>query len=123
MEELQFKLFPGVHHQFTSSTLSKALKRDTQAHIGSTIGIRSYRDIQSNFMEYHPDPHPVMINNTADLQQGHSSDIASQWYNRSEGMPHGTSVAKLKRFQRNSWWWQHISGMWFFKHLYNTQPT
>lgn len=114
VEELRFKLFPGVYQPFTSSTLSKGLKRDTGVYIGSGIGISKYRDIQSNFMEYHPDPNPPkMGNDTANLQQGRTSAIASQWYNRTPSLPHGFNAGKLKRFQRSSRWWQHITGVWF----------
>ena len=110
VEELRFKLFPGVHQPFTSSTLSQGLKRDAKTYVGSAIGISKYRDIQSNFMEYHPNPLSLAKNDTADRQQGHSSKTASQWYNRSQGIPHGSSVANITEFRNNSHWWQHISG-------------
>ena len=112
VEELRFKLFPGVYQPFTSSTLSKGLKRDTKTYLGSAIGIRQYRDIQSNFSSHHVDPNPEQARgNTADRQQGHTSNTATMWYQRTPALPHGFCVAKMKSFQRNSRWWHHITGM------------
>ena len=114
MEELQFKLFPSVYHLFTSGTLSKGLKHNTKMYIGSSIGVSKYCDIQSNFMEHHQDPKPVgKGNDTANRQQGHTPGNANSWYNRTLAIPHGFTVTGLRCFQRNSRWWQHLTGKSF----------
>ena len=111
VEELRFKLFPSVHQPFTSSTLSDCLKRDTKRYVRSAIGITKYCDIQSNFSTHHPGPLPPSKGrNTTDLQQGHTASMVNQWYNRTQEVPHGFTLAILKDFQRASRWWQHITG-------------
>lgn len=111
VEDLRFKLFPTVNQPFIASTLSKGLKRDTKAHLGSPIGIGKYRDIQSNFMDHHPDPNPGhMGNDIGSLQQGHTASLDTRWYKRSPDLPQGVGKGAMMRYQRASRWWQHITG-------------
>lgn len=111
VEELRFKLFPTVYQPFTSSTLSSGLKRDTKAHLGSSIGIGKYRDIQSNFLDHHPDPNPGRKGNAvASYQQGHTPNVDAQWYRRNPDLPQGVGQSPMLAYQRASHWWQHITG-------------
>lgn len=118
VEELRFKLFPSIAGQpFTSSTLSKALKRDSRLHLGHSFGIKEYRDLQTNFIRNHPDPRPPPLSsaqeNMADSQRGHSSHTAATWYAREEGLPQGFTPSKLIGYERTSNWWNFLTGMSF----------
>jgi hypothetical protein len=58
----------------------------------------------------------VHRNKFVDLQQGHLLAIATQWYNCMLAVPHGFTVAVLKGFWQNSYWWQYITGTLFVDH-------
>ena len=113
VEELRFRLFPGVYHPFTSDIFSKCLKRDSLLHLGQGIGLADYRDLQSNIVQEHKDPDALEIkasDNTSDLQQGHSSATARGHYLLAAGHLHGVSRDTTKAYRRASLWWQHITG-------------
>lgn len=115
VEELRFKLFPSTMDQpFTSSTLSKGLKRDSRLYLGHSFGIKEYRDIQTTFSRHHPDPRtpPASSNreNLADSQRGHSTHTAVTWYGLEEGLPQGISASKIMGYERVSNWWNHLTG-------------
>ena len=115
VEELRFKLFPGVYHPFTSELFSKCLKRDSYLHIGQGIGIADFRDLQSNIVDEHRDPEAVEISasdSMSDLQQGHSSAIADDFYRLRPDRPHGVGRDRIKGYRRASSWWQHLTGIW-----------
>lgn len=113
VEELRFRLFPGVYQPFTSEFFSKCLKRDSYLHIGQGIGISDFRDLQSNIVDEHRDPEAVDVNfseNMSDVQQGHSTAMADEYYKLRPDRPHGVGRDKLKGYLRASSWWQHITG-------------
>lgn len=113
MEELRFRLFPEVYDPFASDVLSKCLKRDTRLHLGHGIGLADYRDIQSALIHEFEDPEALPINpqdEAADLQQGHGSTIAKDYYGLRPDKPRGISKGTIKAFRRSSRWWQHITG-------------
>ena len=116
VEELRFKLFPSTTDQpFTSSTLSKALKRDTRKYLGHSFGIKEYRDFQTTFTRYHPDPHPpppsATKDSVADSQRGHATATALTHYGTEEGLPQGIPPSKILGYEMASNWWNHITGM------------
>ena len=113
VEELRFRLYPSVYHSFDSEELSRSLKRDSTLHLGQSIGIADYRDLQSAFINKHRDPGrlPIFTPDSAeDLQQGHSSSTAREYYALTPEDPHGTSNDTIKAYRRSSSWWQHITG-------------
>lgn len=113
VEELKFRLHPGVYHPFTSEVFSKCLKRDSYLHIGQGIGIADFRDLQSNIVDEHKDPEAVFtksVDNLSDLQQGHSTAMANDYYNLRPDQPHGVSREKIGGYLRASRWWHHITG-------------
>lgn len=113
VEELRFRLFPGVYHPFTSDVFSNCLKRDSFLHLGQAIGLADFRDIQSSIVSEHSDPAALEIktsNDTADLQQGHSSATARGHYALTSGQHQGIGKKAIKAFHRASDWWQHITG-------------
>ena len=79
IEDLRFRLYPGMN----SDELSKCLKRDSTRHLGQRIGIADYRDLQGTFISKHKDPEGLPVytrDSIQDLQQGHSSTTAHQHY-------------------------------------------
>lgn len=116
VEELRFKLFPSTTDQpFTSSTLSKGLKRDSHLYLGHAFGIKEYRDLQTAFSRHHPDPRPppqsLVQEHLADAQRGHTSHTANTWYAREKGLPQGVSPSTITSYERASNWWHYITGM------------
>lgn len=114
VDELRFLLFPGVYEPFISEVFSKHLKRDSYLHIGQEIGISDFRDLQSNIVDEHRDPEAVeftTMENVSAIQQGHSSAMASEYYNLRPDRPHGVGREMIKGYLRASQWWQHITGM------------
>ena len=114
VEELRFKLYPGIHRPFESETLAKNLKRDTELHLGQQVGISDYRDIQTIAVRYHNDPEEYTgmgVGATADMQRGHSSETAQAAYGTSSEFPQGVGIDKIKRYNRASRWWQDLTGM------------
>lgn len=113
IEELRFKLFPGTYHPFNSEELSRCLQRDTQLHLGHSIGIADWRDIQTSFTNAHKDPNelpylsPDSIN---DIQRGHGSELARDHYGLQAGVLRGVFPDTILAFRRCSAWWQHITG-------------
>lgn len=115
VEELRFRLFPGVYQPFTSDVFSKCLKRDSLLHLGQAIGLADYRDLQSNIVDEHKDPEQLEIkssNTISDLQQGHTSNTAQEFYLLTEGQPHGVPRTTIKAYRRISIWWQDLTGTW-----------
>lgn len=114
VEELRFKLYPGVYRKFESDTFAKILKRDTELYLGQEIGLADYRDIQTVAVRYHndPDEYKGMSLGIADLQRGHTSGTADGWYGTSSDLPQGIRMDKMKGFHRASCWWWHITGKW-----------
>lgn len=113
VEELRFRLFPGVYTRFTSDIFSNCLKRDSSLHIGQKIGIADYRDLQGNIVDEHRDPEAVVVrmsDTISDLQQGHTSGTAQANYLLVDGQPRGVTRDGIKAFRRASMWWQHLTG-------------
>jgi hypothetical protein len=111
VQELRFRLYPGVYRTFTSNDLSDCLKRDTQLYTGQRIGIADFRDIQSTFINQHVDPNalPMSVPDSAgDLQQGHSGSTAQVHYGKDRNL----NMVQVKGYRRASAWWQHITGKW-----------
>lgn len=116
VEELRFRLFPGVYHPFTSDVLSKGLKNDASQHIGQAIGLSVFRDLQSNIVDQHKDPEAVEVKvseNAADLQQGHSSLTAETYYLVRPDRPSDSVRGAISAYRRASSWWQHLTGIVF----------
>ena len=111
VDDLRFRLYPG----FDSDELSRCLKRDSMLHLSQRIGISDYRDLQCAFVNKHKDPEGLPIytkNSTEDLQQGHSSATAREYYALSPEDLHSTKLEMIKAYRRMSSWWQHITGMY-----------
>lgn len=118
VEELRFKLFPSTTNQpFTSSTLSKGLKRDTRIYLGHSFGIKEFRDFQTTFTRYLTDPRPpppsTGMSNVADSQRGHGSIIALTRYGTEESLPQGISPSTILGFEMGLNWWNYITGTIF----------
>ena len=121
VEELRFKLNPGIYRPFESDTLTKILKRETKKHLGQEIGLADFRDIQSISVRYHNDPDEYKgrsLSGFADMQQGHNGEVGDMWYGISSDVPQGVGMDKIKGFYRASRWWQHITGT---PHLFSVQ--
>ena len=115
VEDLRFRLFPGVYHPFTSDVFSKCLKRDSLLHLGQGIGLSDFRTLQSNIVSKHRDPAAIKIEHVehvADLQQGHSSGMAESVYALMPDRPQGVSENTIDAYHRASHWWQHLTGTW-----------
>ena len=113
VEELKFRVFPGVYHRFTSEELSRCLKRDTEHHLGQRIGIADYRDIQYSFSKSHQDPEalPIILPDSADdVQRGHGSGLANNNYGLRSDQLRGVKPDVVTAFRRCSIWWHHITG-------------
>ena len=114
VEELRYRLFPGVYHPFSSDVFSKCLKRDSHLHIGQGIGLADFRDLQGNIVDQHRDPDAIEIkcsDNISDLQQGHSSSMADEYYLLRPERPHDVGRGTIAAYRRASSWWQHITGI------------
>jgi hypothetical protein len=112
VEELRFRLFPGVYHPFTPEAFSKGLKNDADKHIGQSIGISEFRDLQSNIVDQHRDPEAVKVKiseDASDLQQGHSALTADTYYLLRSDRPSDSARGTIEAYRRASGWWQHIT--------------
>jgi len=113
VEDLRFRLYPGVYRPFTSEELSRCLKRDSELHLNQRIGLSEYRDLQSAFVNEHKDPDRLSVHSsdaTEDLQQGHTSSIARDYYGLTPGDLRGAGKDTIKAYRRASSWWQHLTG-------------
>jgi hypothetical protein len=116
VEELRFRLFPGVYHPFTSEVFSKGLRNDSSEHVGQTIGLSEFRDLQSNIVDEHRDPEAVQVKaleNVSDLQQGHSTLTAQSFYLLRSDNPSDSTRDAITAYRRASSWWQHVTGIVF----------
>lgn len=113
VDELKFRLFPGVYHPFVAEVFSKCLKRDSLLHINQAIGIADFRDLQANIVRKHKDPEGLEIkksNRAADVQQGHTTRTALDSYTLTDDQPHGVDPDITPALRRASRWWQHLAG-------------
>jgi len=118
VEELRFRLFPGIYHSFTSEELSRCLKRDTELHLGQRIGIADYREIQTAFADEHHDPNALPIHTpdaARDLQRGHSSLTKQANYGLRSDELRDVAKDTRKAYRRCSTWWHHITGKLIFR--------
>jgi hypothetical protein len=130
VENLRFRLYPGDSKPFDSEELSRCLKRDSMLHLSQKIGISDYRDLQCAFVNRHQDPEGLPMytrDSTDDLQRGHSSAVAREYYALTPEDLHGIKPQMIKAFRRMSSWWQHITGNGLHTHvrlrLTRTYPT
>ena len=113
VDNLRFRLYPGDDKPFNSDELSRCLKWDSTLHLSQRIGISDYRDLQCAFVNKHKDPEALPIytkDSVADLQQGHSSNTAHEYYALSSEDLHNTRPEMVRAYRRMSTWWQHITG-------------
>jgi len=113
VEELRYRLFPGVFHPFTSEQYSRSMKRDTELHLGQRVGLADYRDIQVAFSRAHKDPEGIPFPATdvvEDLQRGHGSKTSLNNYARRADELRGTRTEAVQSYRRCSMWWHHITG-------------
>ena len=112
VEDLRFRLYPGVD----SEELSRYLKRDSTLHLSQKFGISDYRDLQCVFVNKHRDPESLPIytkDSVEDLQRGHSSVTAREYYGLTSEDLHNTKPEMIRAYRRMSSWWQHITGKLF----------
>lgn len=107
-------IFAGLHRPYTGHDLSKALQRNTERHLGCSLGIRSWRHITAAFHRVHRDPdNPGFLKKiwAADSQRAHSTATADRVYGldiaQLASAPPDTVLAHL----RVSHWWHHLLGV------------
>lgn len=113
VEELRFRLFPGIYHTFTSEELSRCLKRDTELYLGQRIGIADYREIQVAFADEHRNPDALPIHTSdavQDLQRGHTSRTKQANYGLRPDELRDVAKDTRRAYRQCSTWWHHITG-------------
>ena len=108
---LRYLVFPGLHKPLETADLSDMLRASTMDHVGYEIGLRDWRQIESNFvLALLKRRTQASVEPAGFDQSGHTAHIANTYYRRQPEDPNGVNPTMIAEDLDSSEVWQRLTG-------------